>query len=204
MGKNLVITIGREFGSGGREIAKKLSSELNIKMYDKELISLTAKQSGYNEDILHDIDETATNSFLYALSTGVYPHPIAFSAANHTPLNQRAFLVCSEVIRGLAEKESCIIVGRCADSILKDHENLLRVFIYADEEKRIDRISEYEKISRSKASAILKKEDRKRAAYHNYYADTKWGSAKGYDLCINSSIGIEKAVELIKHAALGK
>ncbi len=201
MSKNLVITIGREFGSGGHEIAHKLSEAMGIKMYDKELISIAAKNHGYSEEVLHDIDETASNSFLYALSTGAYTHNTAIFAGLHMPLTDKAFIACSEVIKELAEKESCIIVGRCADNILKDHENLLRVFIYADTEQRIDRICEYEKIDRSAAASLIKKEDRKRSGYHNYYADTKWGNCKAYDLCINSNIGIDKAVELIKNAA---
>lgn len=201
MSKNLVITIGREYGSGGRAIAKRLSELMGIKMYDKELISIVAKSHGYSEEVLHDIDETASNSFLYALSTGAYTHNTAMLAGLHMPLTDKAFIACSQVIKEVAEQESCIIVGRCADSVLKDHENLFRVFIHADTEQRIDRICEYEKISRSEAASIIKKEDRKRSGYHNYYADTKWGSTKTYDLCINSKIGIEKAAEIIKYAA---
>ncbi len=201
MSKNLVITIGREFGSGGHEIARKLSEAMGIKMYDKELISIAAKNHGYSEEVLHDIDETASNSFLYALSTGAYTHNTAMLAGLHMPLTDKAFIACSEVIKEVAERESCIIVGRCADSILKDRENLLRVFIHADTEWRINRICEYERIDRSAAASLIKKEDRKRSGYHNYYADTKWGSCKAYDLCINSKIGIDKAVEIIKYAA---
>ena len=201
MSKNLVITIGREFGSKGHEIARHLSEIMGIKMYDKELIRIVAESHGYSEEVLHDIDETATNSFLYALSTGAHTHHTAMFAGIHMPMTDKAFIACSQLIKEIAEEESCIIVGRCADSVLKDHENLFTVFIHADMEDRIDRICEYEKISRKEAEALIKKEDKKRANYHNYYADTKWGSAKTYDLCINSAIGIEKAAELIKYAA---
>ena len=201
MRRNLVITIGREFGSGGHAIAKELSNIMGIPMYDKELITLTAKNSGYNENILRDIDETATNSLLYNLSMGVHHHLPLMSGTHDMPITDKAFIICSQIIKELAEKESCIIVGRCADSILRDHENLFTVFIHGDLEHRIDRICEYEKCSRTEGANIIKKADRKRAAYHNYYADTKWGTAKAYDLCVNSKIGIEKVAEIIKYAA---
>lgn len=204
MSNNLVITIGREFGSKGHDIARKLSEIMGIKMYDKELISIVAKNHGYSEDVLHDIDETATNSFLYALSTGAHTHHTAMFTGIHMPMTDRAFIACSQVIKEIAENESCIIVGRCGDSILKEHENLFRVFIHADLEDRIDRICEFEKISRKEAEALIKKEDRRRAGYHNYYADTKWGNTKTYDLCINSAIGVDKAAELIKFAVENK
>lgn len=202
MKKNLVITIGREFASGGHEVAKKLSEAMGIKMYDKDIIQIVAKEHGYSEGVLRDIDETATNSFLYALSTGAHvSHEAMLTGANVT-LTDKAFIAVSQVIKELAQNESCIIVGRCADSILKDHENLFRVFIYADTEFRIDRVCEFEKIDREEAAARIKKQDKKRAGYHNFYADTKWGVCRSYDLCINSAeIGIDKAVEIIKYAA---
>ncbi len=201
MSENLVITIGREFGSGGRAIAHRLSEILGIPVYDKELLSIVAKNHGYSEDILKEIDETATNSFLYALSTGAHNPQVAVVGGLHMPMTDRAFMACREVISELAEKESCIIVGRCADSILKDNEKLLRVFIFADTEARIDRICEFDGISRSAAASLIKKNDRKRANYHNYYSDTKWGAARTYDLCINSAVGIDTAAEIIKLAA---
>ncbi len=201
LSKNLVITIGREFGSGGHEIARRLSEEMGIKMYDKEIISIVAKNHGYSEEVLNDIDEKASNSLLYALSTGAYTHHTHLVSGLHIPLNDKAFMAYAEVIKELAEKESCIIVGRCADSILKDHENLFRVFIHTDLERRVDRICEFEKIDRNEALSIIKKRDKKRSGYHNYYANTKWGAVKTYDLCIDSKIGIDKVVEIIKYAA---
>ena len=201
LSKNLVITIGREFGSGGHEIARRLSEKMGIKMYDKEIISIVAKNHGYSEEVLNDIDEKASNSLLYALSTGAYTHHTHLVSGLHIPLNDKAFMAYAEVIKELAEKESCIIVGRCADSILKDHENLFRVFIHTDLERRVDRICEFEKIDRNEALSLIKKRDKKRSGYHNYYADTKWGAVKTYDLCIDSKIGIDKVVEIIKYAS---
>ncbi len=199
--KNLVITIGREYGSGGHAIAKELSQIMGIKLYDKELIRLTAKDSGYSEEVLQDIDETASNSLLYSLSFNAGQHLPLIMSGQTMPLSDKAFIVCSNIIKDLAEKESCIILGRCADSVLKGHENLLTVFIHSDEERRINRICEIENCSRGEASNLIKKADRRRSAYHNYYAETKWGDKSSYDLCIDSKIGIEKAAKLIKFAS---
>ncbi len=196
--KNLVIAIGREYGSCGSAVAKELSRLMGIKLYDKELIQLVAENSGYATEVLKDIDETASSSLLYSLSMNAGGH---IALGQTMPLSDKAFIICSDIIRDLAEKESCIILGRCADSILKELDNLLTVFIHTDIENRIDRICELEKCSRGEASNMVKKTDRKRSAYHNYYADTKWGDRKSYDLCIDSKIGIEKAAELIKFAA---
>ena len=201
MSKKIIIAIGREFGSGGRAIARRLSEMMGIPMYDKELIRMTAQKSGYSEDVLHEIDETTSHSLLYSLS--LYPNQnINFMMNGKVlPLGEKAHIICSGIIKDLADKESCIIVGRCADSILKDNENLLTVFIHCDMERRIDRVAEFQKCSRNEAANMIKKADRKRSAYHNYYSDTKWGSRDAYDLCIDSRIGIDTAAELIKTAA---
>ena len=195
MNKNFCRTIGREFGSGGREIARKLSERLGVKMYDKNLISLMAKESGISEDILHSIDETPTNSFLYALSTGSFTHSSIVSP--ELPLTDKAFIVSSKIIREIAEQESCIIVGRCAEYVLKEHQRLLRVFIYTDASRRAKRVAEGEKISESEASTLIKKMDKKRASYHNYFSDRKWGSRSAYDICIDSKFGTEAVVDII-------
>lgn len=202
MSKKIIITIGREFGSGGREIARKVAEKLGIKMYDKELISLIAKNSGMSEDVLHEVDETAVNSFLYALSTGAFTGaPIVNGGISSLPLTDKAFINCSKIIKEIAEKESCVIVGRCAESVLKEREDLLTVFIHADLEQRIVRVCEYENISAEDAAPIIKRADKKRASYHNYYADTRWGARDAYDLCINSRVGIDVAVDIVVRAA---
>ena len=203
MENKIVIAIGREFGSGGREIAKKVAERLNIKMYDKELIGMIARESGMHEDVLYEVDETATNSFLYALSTGGFSGmPLVVGGnASTLPINDKAFIACSGIIKDIASKESCVIVGRCAESVLKGTEGLLTVFIHADIERRIDRVCEHEGLSRSDASSVIKRADKKRASYHNYYADTPWGSRAAYDLCINSKIGLDAAADIIVMAA---
>ena len=201
MANNLVIAIGREFGSGGRETARKVAEKLGIKMYDKELIAMMAKSSGMSEEVLHEVDETAVNSFLYALSSGTISGAALVSGTTTLPITDKAFISCSKIIKEIADKESCVIVGRCAESILKGRENLLTVFIHADMEQRIDRICEHENISRESAASVIKRADKKRASYHNYYSDTRWGARTAYDLCINSKIGTDAVADIIVKAA---
>lgn len=196
---NYIITIGREFGSGGHEIAKILSADLGIKLYDKELLDLAAKNSGLSADILKDYDERPTNSFLYSLSLGSYSYESVMSGVPNLPIVDKVFAVQAEIIREISQNESCIIVGRCADSILADRENLLSVFIHADIENRAQRVMEYEKIPFNKALELVKKSDKRRASYHNYFSDSKWGDARSYDLCIDSKIGFENAAHIIKY-----
>lgn len=198
MNKNFVITIGREFGSGGHEIACKVAEKLNIKVYDREFIGMIAKNSGMSEDVLREIDETATNSFLYALSSGAFSGAQMLTSRSVTlPITDKAYINCSNIIKDIADKESCVIVGRCADSILKGRDNLLTVFVHADLEQRIKRIMERKELSFEEAESLIKKTDKKRANHHNYYADTRWGARTAYDICINSKIGTETAAEMI-------
>lgn len=198
----LIITIGREFGSGGREIARKVAELLGVKMYDKELISLIAKNSGMSEDVLNEVDETAVNSFLYALSSGAFSGaPFINTGLSSLPITDKAFINCSQIIKEIAENESCVIVGRCAESILKGRDNLLTVFVYADMEQRIERICQHEHIEPDAAASVIKRADKKRASYHNYYSDTRWGARSAYDLCINSRVGTDTAAEIIVKAA---
>ncbi len=198
----LIITIGREFGSGGREIARKVAELLGVKMYDKELIALIAKNSGMSEDVLHEVDETAVNSFLYALSSGAFSGaPFINTGLSSLPITDKAFINCSQIIKEIAENESCVIVGRCAESILKGRDNLLTVFVYADMEQRIERICQHEHIEPDAAASVIKRADKKRASYHNYYSDTRWGARSAYDLCINSRVGTDTAAEIIVKAA---
>ncbi len=198
MNEKIVITIGRQYGSGGHQVARELSKMLGIKMYDKEIIDLAAKESGISEKILKAYDEKPTNSFLYSLSLGAYSFENSLLGTPSIPLVDRVFAAQANIIKDIAEKESCIFVGRCANSILADRPNVLSVFIHTDIERRIDRICEYENISRAEASSIIRNADKKRASYYNYFSDLKWGDATAYDLCIDSRIGIENVAEVIK------
>ena len=196
---NYIITIGREFGSGGLDIGRLLSERLGIKCYDKELLQMAAKESGLCEEIFMNHDEKPTNSFLYSLVMDTY------SVAGYTgssyldmPLNHKVFLAQFDAIKSLSERESCIIVGRCADYALADHENCLSVFIHANKEFRIQHLMETYGWSADKAKDMMNKTDKKRASYYNYYSSKKWGDARSYHLTLDSSLlGIEGCADMI-------
>lgn len=198
--KNLVVTIGRQYGSGGREIGFKLAEKLGIKCYDKEILAVAAKESGLCEEILEMHDEKPTNSFLYNLVMDVNSMGYSSPGFVDMPINHKVFLAQFNSIKKLAENESCIIVGRCADYALEDYSNLVSVFIHGETESRIHRICERYDLKPSKAKDIITKTDKKRASYYNYYTNKRWGEAKSYGLCIDSSIlGIDGTVDLLYH-----
>lgn len=179
-----IITISRQFGSGGREIGEALSAELGIKCYDKELISIAAKESGIDADVFNNVDEKATNSLLYSLSMGLYSFSSNYSSGQ-LPVNDRLYLLQHKIIKNLANEEPCIFVGRCADYILGDRNDVVKVFIYADMDYRIKRAVEVKGVDSSKAEHVVAKTDKSRANYYNFYSGKKWGLAENYDLCIN-------------------
>ena len=197
MKNNIVICIGRQFGSGGKEIGELVAKKLGIPCYDKEIIYKMAKKSGVSKELLEDYDERPTNSFLYSLSLGSYSsHGNIISNTAGLPLTDKIFLIQSDTIKSLATT-SCVFVGRCAESILSNNKNVFSVFINADLDKRIERISKLHKISKDQASSLIRKTDKKRASYHNYYSDLRWGDASTYDLCINSYCDVDYASDLI-------
>lgn len=194
-----IITISREFGSGGREIGKLLADSLNIDFYDKELLEIASRKSGICEELFVKHDENYTNSFLYSLVMGSYPVSSDGRINTELPLNQKIFLAQFDVIRQLAEKGPCVIVGRCADYVLRNQDNVINFFISGDMLHKKRRILERYDIEKNKAEDFIRKTDKRRANYYNYYTDRKWGEAKNYDLCINSSkTGIEGAVQLMQ------
>ena len=198
MNKHFVITIGREFGSGGREIGMALAQKLGVKCYDKELLAITAKESGLSEEILKSLDERPTNSFLYSLVMDTYAMGYSTSSYIDMPLNQKAFMAQYDTIKSLAEQESCVIVGRCADYALKDRDDCYTVFIKASMDAKIKRVSRIYNLSEDKAKDLIVKNNKKRANYYNFYANRKWGDSRTYDLCLDSSVlGIDKTVELL-------
>ncbi len=195
---NLIITIGRQCGSGGRAIGNRLAEKLNIKCYDKELLTLAAKQSGLCKELFETHDERPTNSFLYSLVMDTYSMGYTTSSFLDMPLNHKVFLAQFDTIKKLAEEESCIIVGRCADYALADHPNRTSVFISADMDAKIERISKLYDMTKEKAKDTIIKTDKKRSNYYNYYSNKKWGDVGSYDLCLNSTrLGIEGTVDLI-------
>lgn len=167
---NKIYTIGREFGSGGREVGEKLAAKLGIKLYDKELLQQAAKDSGFCEEIFENHDEKPTNSFLYSLVMDTYSVS-GYSAAPFLdmPLNHKVFLAQFETIKKIAEKESCVIVGRCADYALSDNPDCINIFIHADLDVRIKNVSRNLNITENKARDIINKTDKQRASYYNYY-----------------------------------
>lgn len=196
---NKIYTIGREFGSGGREVGEKLAQKLGIKLYDKELLQQAAKDSGFCEEIFENHDEKPTNSFLYSLVMDTYSVS-GYSAAPFLdmPLNHKVFLAQFETIKKIAEKESCVIVGRCADYALSDNPDCINVFIHADMDIRIKNVSRNLNITENKARDIINKTDKQRASYYNYYTSKKWGDSKSYNLSLDAGkLGIDNCVEMI-------
>lgn len=196
---NLVITIGRECGSAGRKIGKMLAEELGVKCYDKELLTLAAKHSGLCEELFKTHDEKPTSSFLYSLVMDTYSMGYNTSAYLDMPINHKVFLAQFDSIKKLADEESCVIVGRCADYALADYPGMISVFICGNEEDKLKALMERHQVTKEKAKEIMIKTDKRRSSYYNYYSSKKWGSSKSYDLCINSSIlGYEGTIEVIK------
>ncbi len=196
---NEIYTIGREFGSGGREIGEKLAEKLNIKLYDKELLQKAAKETDFCEEIFENHDERPTNSFLYSLVMDTYSAG-NYSTANlfDMPLNHKVFLAQFDTIKNISEQESCVIVGRCADYALANNPKCLNIFVHANMDDRIKKVADIYELSNKKAKDLIQKTDKKRASYYNYYTSKKWGDAKSYDLCLNSSkFTVEQCVELI-------
>ena len=197
MDERTVITIGREFGSGGHEIGMKLAEKLGIKCYDKELLELAAKESGLCEELFASQDEKPTNSFLYSLVMDTYSLGYTNSYVD-MPINQNVFLAQFDAIKKLAERESCVIVGRCADYALEDNPYAVSVFIKASLDERVQRIKRIYELNDSKAADLIQKTDKRRASYYNYYSSKKWGEAKSYNLCIDSGlVGIDGAIDMI-------
>ena len=197
---NTIITIGRQFGSGGREIGELVAEHFGIKCYDKELLSRAAKESGFCEEMIQNHDERPTNSFLYNLVMDTYSFGYNASSFVDMPISHKVFLAQFDTIKKIADEGPCVIVGRCADYALSDYDNVLNLFIHADEECKIKRIKErFEDVNTDdKARDMMNKKDKQRQSYYNYYSSKKWGRADSYDLCINSSIlGIEGTVNFI-------
>ena len=194
-----VITIGRQFGSGGREIGEKLSKAYGINYYDRELLTRAAKESGFCEEILQNHDERPTNSFLYNLVIDTYSFGYNSSSFVDMPISQKVFLAQFDTIKKVAEEGPCVIVGRCADYALEGRDNVINLFIYADEDFKIRRVMDIYDLDENKARDMINKKDKQRQSYYNYYINRKWGKADTYDLCINSSVlGIDGSVKLIK------
>ncbi len=201
MDKKFAITIARQFCSGGREIGENVAKKLGVDFYDKELIALAAKKSGYAESVFEKADEVATNSLLYSVVMGAHPMNSLFFQSNNMLTNDTLFSIQSKVIRELVQDKSAVIVGRCSNYVLREEPNLVRVYLRADMDFRKERYMRLygdENTKEKDVEGILIKADKKRATYHSYYSGNEWDSVNGYDIVINTAkIGIENSVNQI-------
>ena len=199
MSSKRFVTITRQYGSGGHDIGKALAKALGIGFYDKELISLAARESGIAPEVFEKADERPANSLLYSLSVGLYNYGNGLSnPMDDLPVNDKLYLLQHKIIKEKAESESFVIVGRCADYILKDHPGVVKVFIYADIESRIRRAISRHDIEPARAKQAIIKTDKNRANYYSFYSGQKWGQVENYDLCINTTkLTVDQAVKLI-------
>lgn len=197
MDENYILTIGRQLGSGGRQIGEQLASRLGIAFYDKELIQIASQESGLGKEFFEQADEKKSHSLFGGQFPLLGSWTEEYYSTNYLS-NEALFQIQSDVIRKLAEKQSAVFVGRCADYVLKDHPRCLNIFISADIEDRIHRIASLQQIPEKKALDMIEKTDKKRAGYYNYYSNKLWGNAASYDLCVNSSFwGIDQTIKFI-------
>ena len=195
-----IITISRAFGSGGRSIGKEVAQRLGIPFYDKELVEAVAKESGFHADFIEEAGEYApvTSSFLFSIA--VSPNPMSMM---HTmSMADQLFVYQTNVIRSLADKGPCVIVGRCADYILRDRPDALHVFIHADMAHRAERIVRLYGETKQSPEKRLNDKDSKRKIYYKHYTNRNWGEAQNYHLCLNSGlIGVDKCADIIVDVA---
>lgn len=203
MKDKVIITIARQYGSGGREIGEIVAKNLGIPLYDKELIAEAAAKGNLDEGVLRHADESAANSLLYTLAMGSNILGATMHFGYKMPLNDKLFILQSDVIKERAAEGSCIIIGRCADYVLRDEKNLLRVFVYGNLDRRVERIKErHPEVKPSQVIDIINKTDKRRASYYNFYTGNKWGKYDNYDIAINSStLGLEGTAQIITEYA---
>ncbi|MCI8293240.1 MAG: cytidylate kinase-like family protein [Hespellia sp.] len=195
---NTIITIGRQYGSAGREIGDKVADHFGIKLYDEEMLDVAAKESGICKEIFETHDEKPTNSFLYSLVMDTYSMGYSSNTFSEMPINHKVFLAQFDAIKKIAEEGPCILLGRCADYALENYKNVVNIFIHASLDARIRRIARIYDYTDAKAKDVILKTDKKRASYYNYYTNKKWSDATSYDLCLNSSaLGVEGTVQAI-------
>ncbi len=203
MAKKIIITIARQYGSGGREIGERVAELLGIPIYDKEIIDSAAEKGNLNVEVIKSADESAANSLLYTLAMGSNVIGTTMHFGYKMPINDKLFILQSEVIKECAAKGSCVVIGRCSDHVLKDVEGVFRLFIYGDLEHRKERIAlRHPEIKSSQVIDVINKTDKRRASYYNFYTGNKWGKYDNYDMAINSStLGIEGTAQLIAASA---
>ena len=203
MAEKIIITIARQYGSGGREIGEKVSELLGIPLFDKQLITDAAAKGNLNEEVIKKTDESAANSLLYTLAMGSNIAGTTLHFGYKMPINDKLFILQAEVIKEYAAKGSCVIIGRCSDYVLKDEKNVFRLFIYGDLEHRKARVAmRHPEIKSSQIVDVINKTDRRRSSYYNFYTGNKWGKYDNYDMAINSStLGIDATARMIADCA---
>ena len=200
MKDNIIVTIARQYGSGGHEVGEIIAKEHNLVFHDKSLIELAAQKSGIDMELLKKADEDVTPSFLYSIAVGNYSvYPLAINMSPYEmPINDKLFNLQADIIKEEAENASSVFVGRCADYILNDCKKVIKVYIYADINTRAKRIAQIENVSESDARVLIYKNDKKRANYYNYYTSLKWGKSDNYNLMIDTgAVGTQGAAQII-------
>ena len=193
----LIITIGREYCSGGREIGKALAEKLGISFYDKQIISLAAEKSGLSPEFITNNEQRVRSGFMQNLAASA-AYQSGFFSSQYLPLSETIFISQSQVIRDIAAKERAVIVGRCADYILAGRQNTINVFIHAPKEARVKRIMALYHLDEAAALKAIATSDKERGNHYFRYTDLKWGKAQNYDLCVNSALmGVEKTAEML-------
>lgn len=193
-----IITIGRQFGSGGREIGETIAKKLNIPFYDKELITMAAEQSGVSAEVFEKADEKASNTLLYALLMSSFPMSMHPSQTTELPLNDKLFMIQFDIIKRIAKAGPCVIVGRCSNYMLRDFPNVVNAFIHAPWEARIQRVMRIYSVDKRGAEDMMQKTDKRRATYYSYFTNSKWSDIGNYDIAINSAtLGVDGSAEMI-------
>lgn len=196
---NVVITIARQYGSGGRTVGEMLAKNLNIRYYDKELLKLASDESGINEQLFETADEQLKNTQLFRIAKKIYQGELIPPESDEFTSNDNLFNYQAKIIKELAEEESCVIIGRCADYILKDHKNVVKVFIHAPENFCIAEASKKLGLPLKEINKYIARTDKRKADYYRYYTGREWIDARNYDLCLDSSkLGFERCMEEIK------
>ena len=196
----MIITIGREFGSGGKYIGERLAEELNMKLYDAELIERVSKERNIDIHLLNENDEKHKKSFWYTLAMASMSMSDSVNSLTELPSDDKYFIEQAKIIEEIADEGSAIIIGRCSNVILKNRKNVVNIFVYSSDEKfKIARKMEFAGMDEKKALKMMHKKDKERAIYYNYYTNQTWGARDSYDLLVDSSkLGIDHTVKFIK------
>lgn len=191
-----LVSISRQFGSGGREIAARLAKKLGVEFYDRDLITKAAQQAGMDVEVAESVDEKATSSFFYTSPVSGYVWSSSIGSYNDVSFHDKLFLVQSDMIKKIGQSGEGVVVGRCGDYLMRDYKSL-NVFVHADMALRKERAVKVYGLPEKNIESVISKIDKKRYAYYNYYTGEKWGKTDNYHLCIDSGVGLEEVVETI-------